>query len=107
MLLPNLPGILPEIQNFLGELLAKAGLEKAVPEIKAMMLSDLSERLSSQLMLTFAKHLNEKDLNTFSRLAAVDGAQAAAFVKDVCPEMPKYIGEALEEFAQVFLEEKK
>lgn len=99
----QIPGILPEIQDFLQDLIVEAGLGQTDPALKASMLTDLSERLNAQLALTLAKHLNEAQLETFSRLAAVDGAQAAAFLKDINPEFPKLLLDALAEFRQVFL----
>lgn len=100
-------GLLPEIQEFLEKLIKDAGLSKADPVLKTMMLDDLSARLDKQLFFAFAKALSEQEMENFMRLAGVDQAQALAYLKDIKPEMPQVVLEALAEFRTIFLEEEK
>jgi len=101
-----LTGLLPEIQQFLEQLLKDGGLEKSDPVLKEMMTEDLSDRLNKFLLMTVAKELSEQELDIFARLAGLDQAQALAYLQDVRPEMPKIILKSLDEFRNMFLQER-
>jgi len=101
----QLNGLLPEIQEFLDKLLNDGGMEKADPILREMMISDLSNRLDKFLFMTVAKELNEQELDTYTRLAGLDQAQALAYLKDVRPQMPQVFLKALNEFREMFLQE--
>jgi len=95
-----------ELEQFLNDLIIDSGLEKTEPALKEMMLTDLTDRLNTQLSFTLAQNLNEQELETFEKLAAVDQSQAIAYLTDIKPQMQQIILDALAEFRKTFLEEK-
>lgn len=96
-----------EVKVYLKSVMMEAGLDKADAILQDMMMDDLYERFQHHIILTFAKHLQDDEMETFSRLAALDYGHAITFVKEKKPEMSEILLTAMGEFRSIFLKQKQ
>lgn len=92
-----------EIRIFFEDLLKDAGVEPESPELKAMMVEDLQQRLQTRFMQILAENLSAEDLETFSTLAEQDPLQANNFLMSKVPNVPQLFLQAMAEFREIYL----
>ena len=95
--------ITPEIYMFLENLLIDKKIH-VEGELKEQMIADLNDRLEVRFNQLVIEHLSVRELDTLADVAT-DGPQAVqSFLRKSIKNIDKIFAEAMDEFAQAFLE---
>jgi ubiquinone biosynthesis protein UbiJ len=95
--------ISPEIRAFLEKLLADKKIN-VEGDLREQMISDLYDRLEVRFNQLIIEHLSVTELETLAELAETGQDAVQGFLRKSIKNIDKIFAEAMEEFAQIYLE---
>lgn len=95
--------ISPEIRSFLDKLLTDKKISAADP-LREQMISDLNDRLEVRFNQLIIEHLSVQELDTLASVADEGADAVQGFLRKNVKNIDKLFAEAMQEFADAYLE---